>query len=125
MTETDNRLKEAFRSALAPIHELVEPLAHDTSGEASQRVLEDALSVEVRDPWYVPGEAHDGPCDYRLLLATGGPAVRITGRLDAWHEPETATLEVQDRFLPWTAFDTTPEDDQALLAYARCFLFHW
>ena len=125
MTETDNRLEKTFRSALASIHELVEPLAHDTSGEASRRVLEDALGVEVRDPWYVPSEAHDGPCDDRLLLATGGPAVRITGHLDTWHEPATGALEVQDWFLPWTAFDTTPEDDQALLAYARCFLFHW
>lgn len=123
MKDDNDRLAETFRSALAAIHDLVAPLEDDDSGEARERILEDALSVEVREPWHSPGEAHDGPCEYRLLLATGGPAIRIIGRLDAFHEPETAVLEVQDWFLPWTALETRPEDDEALLAYARCFWF--
>ncbi|MDV7146035.1 hypothetical protein R3X27_25490 [Tropicimonas sp. TH_r6] len=124
MKSEKDRLAETFRSAMAAIHEMVEPLKNDDSGEARERILEDALSVEVREPWHSPGGTHDGPCEYRLLLATGGPAVRITGRLDACHEPETAVLEVQDWFLPWAAFETNLEDDEALLAYAGSFVFN-
>ncbi|MDV7146024.1 hypothetical protein R3X27_25435 [Tropicimonas sp. TH_r6] len=123
MKDDNDRLAEVFRSALAAIHELVEPLENDDSGEARDRVPEDALSVEVREPWHSHGAGHDGLSEYRLLLATGGPAVRIIGRLDAFHEPETAVLEAQDWFLPWTGFETSREDDEALLTYARCFWF--
>ena len=63
------------------------------------------------------------PTSARLLLATGGPAVRITGLLDPCHEPETAVLEVQDWFLPWTGFETSREEIEELMAYARCFWF--
>ncbi len=123
MKDESDRLADTFRTALAAIQQLVAPLKDDDSGEARERILEDALSVEVRDPWYTPEEVHGGPCEYRLLLATGGPAVRIIGRLDPFHEPETAVLEVQDWFLPWTAFETDQKNDEGLLAYARCFWF--
>ncbi len=114
---------------------------------ARERIQEDALSVEVRSDWYVPGsgrrvvaprcEDASAPAEYRIVLCTGGPAVQITGQLNEHCEPETARLEMQDWFLSWTEY--RPEDnakgaetghteliadaEEILLAYARQFYF--
>ena len=106
---------------------------------ARQRIEEDALSVEVRSGWCNPNNlGGDGmsPAEYRILLCTGGPAVQIVGELSEHGEPETAVMQVQDWFRPWT--DMRPIVDKALhssdpgnagdaepilLEYARCFYF--
>lgn len=94
-----------------------------TREEAETRIQEDALSVEVRSGWEDPrtffaGEAP--PAGFNILLATGGPAVRIMGELSNG-EPERAWLEVQDWGTPWTRYFDIEQD--TLLAYARCFYF--
>lgn len=102
--------------------------------DAEQRIQEDPLSVEVRSGWYTPGSEDREPEEYNILLATGGPAVRIIGDLGRYCEPSSATLEVQDWFTPWTEYRgvTDPNDAGALvdqpsqdvlLTYARCFYF--
>lgn len=98
--------------------------------EAEQTIHEDALSVEVRTDWHTPGShtAEDActPTEYRILLCTGGPAVQITGDLSGHCEPETATIQYQDWFTPWTEWrgEDVPEDaEEILLEYARCFWF--
>lgn len=88
--------------------------------DAEQRIMEDPLSVEVRSDWCSPGEPFEAG-EYRILLATGGPAVRIVGDLGAHGEPSSARLEVQDWFKPWTEY--VPAPSSVLLTYARCFLF--
>ena len=89
---------------------------------ARQAINEDPLSVQVRSGWAnSPGgmEAEE----YKILLCTGGPAVRITGQLDRG-EPDTAKIEYQDWFTPWEHYyKTTPKEDEALLTYARQFYF--
>jgi hypothetical protein len=71
--------------------------------------------------------------EFNILLATGGPAVRIVGELDQG-EPSRAWLEVQDWFTPWTEYvGTTSKSDpgmlenqasqDVLLTYARQFYF--
>jgi hypothetical protein len=88
--------------------------------EARQRIEEDALSVEVRSGWHSPGD--DAPAEeFCILLATGGPAVRIRGELNEYREPCRAWLEVQDWYKPWTQYHGIEQD--ALLAYAQCFYF--
>lgn len=101
--------------------------------DAERAIHEDALSVEVRSGWHQPGV--DNPnerlqaTEYRILLCTGGPAVQIVGDLNEHGEPETAVMQVQDWFLPWTDFhparpaDDTQSTGDTLLAYARCFYF--
>lgn len=99
--------------------------------DAQSRIQEDALSVEVRSDWCVPGVFGDRVtgAEYRILLCTGGPAVQITGKLSEHGEPETACLQMQDWFLPWTEYRPTNEADidadaeEILLAYARQFYF--
>lgn len=86
--------------------------------EAEQRIQEDALSVRVF------GERIDGQWEadkFELLLATGGPAVRIMGELDKNGEPYRACLEVQDWWKPWTQYLDIEQD--TLLSYCHCFYF--
>ena len=108
----------------------------DTDGQAyraweyvERTIHEDALTVEVRSGWYSPGarDADTKPAEYRILLSTGGPAVQIVGSLSEHGEPETAVMQVQDWFLPWTDYHPNnvlhSEYMEILLAYARCFYF--
>jgi hypothetical protein len=113
---------------LSSIEEMLEPLdivdeedpSHD---EAMQTIHESVLSVLVRDGWREPG-GEIGPNgdaeEYEILLSTGGPALRIWGKLDQYSEPESAELQMQDWFLPWTRF---PAAEATLLQFARCFYF--
>lgn len=103
--------------------------SQDEIEAAQERIQEDALSVEVRSGWYVAGRGGEDikPTEYCILLCTGGPAVRITGELSEHGEPETARLEMQDWFLPWSEYRPTGqnivESEKILLAYARQFYF--
>ena len=63
------------------------------------------------------------PEEFELLLATGGPAVRIIGELGTFSEPETAILQVQDWFVPWTDYRSDSDEDDALLTYVQHFCF--
>ncbi len=95
---------------------------HDEEA-AQQAISEDPLSVEVRQGWHPPGE-DEAPTEYTILLCTGGPACRIIGDLDEHQQPDTAKLEYQDWFTPWVEYyNTTPEEGEALLSYARQFYF--
>lgn len=94
---------------------------HDEE-QAREAIQKDALSVEVRSDWHTPG-LDEGPAEYAILLCTGGPACRISGKLVAG-EPETATLQYQDWFTPWEDYtDLTNEEFDTLLAYAEEFYF--
>lgn len=88
--------------------------------DAEERIQEDPLSIEVRSGWYSPGGEAE-PEEYSILLSTGGPATRIVGDLGDHNEPRSATLQVQDWFIPWT--DYRGGDRDTLLAYARAFYF--
>jgi len=92
--------------------------------EARQRIHEDALSAEVRSGWHTPGADEDNEdAEYRIVLCTGGPAVQIIGTLGRWNEPDSATLECQDWFTPWTTVHITGDDERILMAYVREFYF--
>ena len=91
--------------------------------DAEQCIHEDALSVECRGDWYsLNGDGDDGvPTEFKILLTTGGPAVRIMGELQDG-EPHRAWLEVQNWGQPWTQYHEAGLSD-VLLDYARCFSF--
>lgn len=89
--------------------------------EAEQAIQDDPLSVQVRSDWYSVGDEDGGdPCEFEILLCTGGPACRIRGELNNG-SPYRAWLEYQDWGTPWTQyFDAT---QNTLLAYANQFYF--
>jgi hypothetical protein len=89
--------------------------------DVRSRILEDALSVEVRADWRTPGSEDMKPTDFRVLLTTGGPAVQLRGELDEYGEPTRAWLEYQDWGNSWTQYFGPHQE--TLLAYARAFYF--
>jgi hypothetical protein len=92
--------------------------------DAEQTIHEDALSVEVRSDWYSPGSVTERVAtEYRILLCTGGPACQIIGNLSEYGEPETARIQYQDWFTPWTDYRLTSEQEEIVLTYARCFYY--
>ena len=94
---------------------------HNEEG-VREAITEDPLSVQVRSGWAASPEEMEAE-EYEILLCTGGPACRIVGDLDRG-EPDTANIEYQDWFTPWVRYgDTTNEEDEALLTYARQFYF--
>jgi hypothetical protein len=88
--------------------------------DAERRILDDALSVEVRSGWTPCGDTLTAE-EFCILIATGGPAVRIRGELDEYLEPRRAWLEVQNWGTPWTQYFGA--EQAVLLDYARCFYF--
>jgi hypothetical protein len=126
--------KEAKQNAaawLGSIREMIEALgaaeeADDNKAQdaARQTIEESAVSVEIRDDWKQPGAVGE-PAEYKILLTTGGPALRIIGEMGQYNQPENARLEWQDWFTPWTEY-RAPDgltDDSVLLAFARQFYF--
>lgn len=136
--ERDDRARDQARAQLRGIVETMSALAKLQDGaktvsldgdvvdedQLRERILEDPLCVEVRSDWHQPGDEDQGPSEYRILLCTGGPAVQICGDLNEHSEPETAVLEFQDWFQPWEPYtDTSDDEDEALLEYARQFYY--
>jgi hypothetical protein len=93
---------------------------HDEDS-AREAIENDPLDIKVRSDWH---SGSGKPTEYSLLLCNGGPAVRVIGDLDAHNQPDTARLEYQDRFTPWTPYsETTSEENELLLQYALQFYY--
>ncbi len=124
---------ESIREMVGYLREAREADAQGNVEDAEGQIHEDALSVQVRSGWYSPSgeQADKAPAEYEILLCTGGPACRIIGELSEHGEPESARLEVQDWFQPWTEYRPLVDPAQGgnydsepiLLEYARCFYF--
>lgn len=94
---------------------------HDED-EARQDLLSLALEVMVRSDWVHPGDRdYDTPVEYKILLCTGGPAVRIVGELNTAGMPESACLEYQDWGTPWTEYRLTSQEEDVLVEFASEF----
>jgi len=94
----------------------------DDLDSLKEHVMELPLSVEVRDGWHTLGGS-SAPEEYLVLLSTGGPALRIYGDLDQDNCPATAQLQWQDWGTLWTDLETTPEEAEAILAFAQEFYY--
>jgi len=126
MTKPDHA-QECAASYLAEIARLYrlfqrcDASGHDTWAEDMyERLKQMPLSIRMRGGWHRHGEK-PVDCEYEILLCTGGPAVRITGDLCSFGEPETATLECQDWGTPWVR--ARDQDELTLLTFARMFYF--
>lgn len=98
---------------------------HDTVAEWIADAMREApLSVEIRDGWREPGDgASLEPTEFRILLSTGGPALRIMGELNHG-EPSRCWLEHQDWGTPWARyFSRSAERASALLWFASLFYY--
>src|SRR5690606_3875422 len=126
-----NRALERAKPHLATIMALVRRVQHSWECDGTECTLTDAdilaalceagghATAEQRERYHDETAAFDAIAEYpfetrvltdndgvpageyEILLSTGGPAVRIVGRLNVWGEPETtAVLQYQDWFAP-------------------------
>lgn len=96
----------------------------DDTENTREAIESNALEVLVRSGWIAPGNTEDAEyTEFKILLCTGGPAVRIIGTLDEHSQPETANLEYQDWGTPWTEYQLDNDDNTTLLDFARHFNF--
>lgn len=123
LLDANNALAEWHRDYREELDALEEAAGYcENREEAEQRVHEDALSVEVRSDWHVPG-GDDAPAEFRIVLCTGGPHVEMRGELNEHGEPVRAWLVYNDWFKPMTERPNGPGDEEELLAYAACFYY--
>lgn len=96
-----------------------EEMDYDTLRERLEaRVLE----VQVRGGWHSPNSA-DEAIEFKIELCWGGPAVRLTGDLDNYNQPESAELQYQDWFEAWQILEVSEEEEAVLLKFASLFYF--
>ncbi len=99
--------------------ELEEVAGENTSeDDARERILEDALSVEVRSDWESNASEFTA-CEFRILLCTGGPHVEIVGELDNG-SPSRVRVIYKDWGTSGELFDF---DRDAVVRYCSEFYF--
>jgi hypothetical protein len=130
MSEDKQRAKEQAIAQLSNIRESVQQFRAareadnlEAEEKAREAITEDALDVQVRTDWHNPSTTEKKPNEYMILLCWGGPSVRITGILDVYLEPDSATIEYQDWFTPWEALPLTTEEEDDVITYAQQFYF--
>jgi hypothetical protein len=123
MDEKNNEgAKDQARLQLESIIEMVDNLETAMEEEARIAIQESPLEISVRSNWHAPGETGHS-IEWKILLCTGGPAVRIRGHLDGYDYPESVILEYQDWFTEWREYPLTEEQEEKLLRYAHEFYF--
>ena len=123
-TDTDSAKSQA-QAQLSTLREMVKALEDGAQWEgidADQAIAEDPLEVAIRTNWHSPG-GDSYEVEYKILLCTGGPAIRIIGELGEYSDPQTARIEYQDWGTPWTKLYTDSDEDEAMLTYAQQFYF--
>lgn len=119
--KNESRWEDMYSDEAEELKDLEESAGDCTSREdAEQRIQEDPLEILVRSGWESSKDNFTAD-EFKILLTTGGPAVRIIGELRDG-EPCRAWLEVQDWGTPWTEYYETGMA-YTCLAYARCFCF--
>jgi hypothetical protein len=129
--ELDELLEELRESGnledldrLAELQNMAEGATNED--EMREHLEEMALDLSVRSDWCPIGTKLEA-AEYKILLTTGGPALRIVGFLHSKPfgdllngEPATAEMQYQDYGIAWTKFHCC---EDTLLAYASLFYF--
>ena len=102
--------------------QLQESNDYDQQDELRESVLNSALSVEFRSGWYSSLDDELVPEEFKILLTWGGPALRIIGELDEYG-PVNPKLQYQDWGTPWTDYEITEDQQEALNWFCNCFYF--
>lgn len=92
----------------------------ESEDDARERILEDALSIEVRGDWHTPGERIEEPTEFRIVLCTGGPHVELLGDLNEHCEPSRVRVLYRDWGASGELFDF---DRDAVLTYCQQYYF--
>lgn len=123
----ENYGRDQAKAQLESIIEMVielEKAENINNDEVRETIQEDPLSIQVRSSWADVGQKLEAS-EFMILLCTGGPAVRIVGKLDEHNIPERAWIEYQDWGTPWTEYvpSMVYPDNEKLLVYCQQFYF--
>ena len=129
---TQTKENHALNNAIGHIESMVEDFKkdqlfekindYDAQDQLRESILNSALSVEFRSGWYSSLDDELVPEEFRILLTWGGPALRIIGELDNYG-PVNPKLQFQDWGTPWTDFEITEDQQDALNWFCNCFYF--
>ena len=112
---------ETIQDQLARLKAECRPEGGNEAYETIREEIQDSpLAVDVRSGWHSPGSAGE-PAEFQILLSTGGPALRIVGKLGLFNCPEDSRLQWQDWGTPWA--DCSFADPAILDAWAAQFWF--
>ena len=114
--ETKESFENFIDDELIELLEKAEKGNDEESEEARQRITEMPLEVAT-------GKDFNGTRTFMILLGTGGPAMRITGDLDEYDQPEQAVYQFQNWGTKWTSANATKKEEKILLDFARYFYF--
>jgi hypothetical protein len=104
---------------MVELTELEGAAGENTSEEqARERILEDALSVEVRSDWETSASEFTAS-EFRIVLCTGGPHVEIVGDIDRG-TPSRVRVIYKDWGTSGELFDF---DHAAVIEYCQQFYF--
>tara|TARA_Y100000361_G_scaffold70237_1_gene62073 strand:- start:2 stop:400 length:399 start_codon:yes stop_codon:yes gene_type:complete len=95
---------------------------YEAQDQLKESILNSPLSVEFRSGWYSSLDDELVPEEFKILLSWGGPALRIIGELDNYG-PVNPKLQFQDWGTPWTDFEITEDQQNALNWFCNCFYF--
>jgi len=90
--------------------------------EIRESINNSALSVEFRSGWSTNSEKLEVE-EFKILLTWGGPALRVIGDLDQYKQAENIKLQFQDWGTPWTDFQLSENQENALNWFCNCFYF--
>ena len=129
---TTTKENHALNNAIGHIESMIEDFKKDkhffdikdfdSQDELRESVLNSALSVEFRSGWYSSLDDELIPEEFKILLSWGGPALQIIGELDNYG-PVNPKLQYQDWGTPWTDFEITEDQQDALNWFCNCFYF--
>ena len=128
---TQTKENHALNNAIGHIESMVEDFKKDkifenlkdfeSQDQLRESILNSALSVEFRSGWATFKEDFE-PEEFKILLSWGGPALRIIGELDNY-SPVNPKLQFQNWGTPWTDFEITEDQQDALNWFCNCFYF--
>ena len=129
---TTTKTNHALNNAISTIKTMVEDFKKDQQlqesndynqqDELRESILNSALSVEFRSGWYSSPNEETTPEEFRILLAWGGPALRVIGEIEE-NFAVNPKLQYQDWGTPWTDYEITKDQENALNWFCNCFYF--
>jgi len=137
VTTTTKKPNHALENAKAHIESIVEnfekitfleslnvtgPEEEEEIEQIRESINNSALSVEFRSGWSTNSEKLEVE-EFKILLTWGGPALRVIGDLDQYKQAENIKLQFQDWGTPWTDFQLSENQENALNWFCNCFYF--
>jgi len=121
LQENEEELDEDEQEELEELQKITDNyfLSRD---DVQEKIRESAYDVQVRSAWQDIGKELTA-LEFMILLAGGGPEVRIRGELDVFKEPSVTWLEYRSWGTPWQELRISREEQEAIITFCQQFYF--